>query len=76
MSTNFPPLLPQTGEARLRELARLGAQADHYNELGITQMLKGHRDRMDTCPHPDCVLVRSAGSAQAPETPPGKDKDA
>lgn len=49
-------------EARLLELAIAGAQELHrlairYQDL---QLVERHRAPMETCPHPDCVLVREA----------------
>ncbi len=78
MSSNLPPLLPQTGEARLRELATEAALKRHNHAMAYADIkdARGHELGMGdffgfgVCPHPDCVLVHSAGSAQAPETPP------
>jgi hypothetical protein len=48
----------RTAEERLRELARQAADRNHeYDFRGL------HSDDTRDCTHPDCVLVRSAGSA-------------
>ncbi len=66
MSNDLPPLLPQTGEARLRELAVSGAAQEHnYHTEGIQTLDSGgHRGWFVNCPHPDCLLVRSAWGAK------------
>ncbi len=55
--SNFrqPAQEPPAETTRLRELARKGASYKHYSD-GVN---KGHTiTGFDTCPHPDCQLVR------------------
>lgn len=42
---------------RLRELAEEAALRRHYKALHLRHA--GHSEDFDTCPHPDCALVRS-----------------
>ncbi len=74
MSTNVPPLLPQTGEARLRELRdeqadKLEAVADWFTDCK-TLTLERLPTNLIAALLAGAAALRSAGSAQAPETPP------
>lgn len=67
-------------QARLRELAFKAALDDHewFFDGSITMLppknKEGHERNFDTCPHPDCVLVRAASSPrQTPEPAAGKE---
>jgi len=66
-----PPLKP----SRLVHLAQYGARLSHAWYFDAAENIDedppvGHEQPFDTCPHPDCRLVRDAARAAALEQQP------
>jgi hypothetical protein len=57
---------PAGGDERLRELAALGAQMEHGASITHRGDWVDHVDPFETCPDPDCVLVRQPAERPAP----------
>ena len=49
---------PAGGDERVRELAREGAWVLHCEGIIVEPLNGKHHPPFDTCPHPDCALVR------------------
>lgn len=61
--TDLDAAQPPALEERLRALAVEGAEQNHEDDALFEEGRGGHEGEFATCPHPDCVLVRTPAAA-------------